>query len=421
MISRFLESWLTQVIKRPQAIQLSGLRQTGKTTLMQAHMQQFPGALHYPLQDFVVFDRYHADVTRWVLEIEAKLIQGKHSSDQPLQVFVDEIQKIPALYQAIHGLYDKHKHAIKFWIWGSSARPQKKHRAETLAGRVLCKTLWPLTQTETLKSANIVPFLTDAQQFLPRIEIFKPRDFDDRLDRALRHSMLPEPWLADNSQIAADLLESYHATYIENEIRRENLVSDIGVFDRFVRLAADENGGVVNFQSKAQVLGLSMPTVKTYYDILKDTFLVHWLPVYSRSLRVRLQKHPKVYFSDAGLARYIAGHRGSLPQGTASFGQFFEAWVVAEIFKQVEYHALPWTLSHARTQAGLEVDVMIDTPEGTIAVEIKAAEKLNESDIKNIKKFMQLDSNIKLGVVFSMQSAPYKLADNIYNIPVWNI
>ncbi|MBI4209161.1 MAG: ATP-binding protein [Deltaproteobacteria bacterium] len=419
MIAREIESWLREVAERPQVIHLFGLRQTGKTTLMEAfRSQDYPDSLYYPLYDLVTLRRYEGQPDRWVLELEEAL---KQKSGERLQVFVDEVQKIPAFFQAIQGLYERYKGKIKFWIWGSSARPLKRQRAETLAGRSLSKVLWPLSQSEILQKQSRLPCLFDPHQLKRELQLEEPRDYNRFLSRVLQQTMLPEPHLLERLSEAQDLLQAYQATYLENEIRRENLVGDIGVFEQFLALAASEDTSVVNYSSKAKVLGISPHTVRTYYGILEDTFVCTPIPAYSRSLRVQISKSPKIYFIDTGFARFISGERGSPPEGSPSFGSLVEGFVMNEIIKQVEYNSLPWRLSYLRTKTGLEVDVILSQGSQKVAAEIKSTHRVTPQDWKPIQMLMDLDPDIQHGIIFSRQSAPLELAPRIYNFPIWNL
>jgi len=420
MIARQIESWLRSVASKPQVVQIMGLRQTGKTTLLETFARQFPGARHYPLYDLVILQRYASRPEQWVLELTEAILRQK-SRGLPLHVFVDEIQKIPAFFQAIQGIYDKHKGAVKFWIWGSSARPLKKHRAETLAGRVLTKNLWPISQSEALQRNSLLASLFDPPNLTKNLSEQEPRGYTRTLMRALTQSLLPEPYLNEKTEDALSLLESYQATYLENEIRRENLLKDIGVFEQFLALAASEDASIANFMPKANALGVSPHTVKNYYEILRDTYVCRALPAYSKSFRVQTSKSPKIYFTDAALARFISGRRGPLFPKTSDWGYAVEAFVINEIFKQIEYLGLPWKLSYFRTKTGLEVDVIISGPEGKIAAEIKATDRLAPRDIQGVESLMELDKEIRQGVIFSFQSTPTALSKSIINIPIWLI
>jgi predicted AAA+ superfamily ATPase len=420
MIARQLITWLESVANTPQIVQLFGLRQTGKTTLMDEFRKKYPLALYYPLFDLVTLRKYEDEPERWVLEIEAEL-QKRQTEEFPLHVFVDEIQKIPDFFQAIQGLHDKFKGRIKFWIWGSSARPIKRSRAETLAGRSFAKVLWPFSQAELLSRKSALPYLFDQTALEKALEFSEPRDYQFSLVKWLQQTMLPEPCLQKETALAHQLLQSYQATYLENEIRRENLVQDIGVFEQFLALAASENTFIANHAAKAKVLGISPHTVKTYYGILEDTFVCRSLRAYSKSLRVQISKSPKIYFTDAGLARFIAGERGLPNAATPQFGVLIEGFVTNEIVKQIEYHGLPWKLSYLRTKAGMEVDLIITNGSQKIAAGIKSSTKIMPEDYQPIVNLMEMDPEIKYGIVFSRQAAPFQLAPNVFNFPIWNL
>jgi predicted AAA+ superfamily ATPase len=419
MISRQLESWLHANAKRSQVIHVMGLRQTGKTTLMDLVRRNFKDSLHYPLHDLVTLRRYESQPETWVLELEGELEARRGTGKLPLHVFVDEVQKIPSFFQAIQGLYDKHKGVLKFWIWGSSAVPQKKRRAETLAGRVLIKTLWPLSQAELLGRESVVPLLTDPRQLRKAVTTREPRGYRAVLGKWLTHSLLPEPNQILSLSQAQDLLLSFQATYLENEIRRENLVKDIGIFEQIVSLAAGESGSIANFLKLGRTVGTSSHTVKSFFEILKDTFVCRILPAYSRSLRVQISKSPKHYFTDIGLARFVAGERSMLEKASVNFGRHLEGFVINELFKQVEYGSLPWKLNYLRTKTGVEANLIISSEDVKFAVEIKAASRIDGSDLRGMRKIMELDPSVAFGILVSMQPAPFDLGDKLYNVPIW--
>lgn len=419
MVPRQLESWLAEIVDSTKIIHLFGLRQTGKTTLMDTFRGRFPKALHYPLYDLVILRRYEGQPERWVLEVEEALTQLP--PDERLHIFVDEIQKIPPLFQGIQGLYEKHRQRIKFWIWGSSARPLKRHRAETLAGRCLSRVLWPLSQSELLQRESCIPHFFDPEKLRRHLEVEEPRDYIQKFSSWLQQTMLPEANLMQKLNEAHELLASYQATYLENEIRRENLVNDIGVFERFLSLAASEDTGILNYSAQAKALGITPHTVKSYYGILEDTFVITTIGAYSQSLRVQIRKSPKVCFADTGLARFVAGERGlPVEQGTA-FGKCIEGFVINEILKQIEYQGLPWKPSYLRTKTGMEVDLILSQGRERIAIEIKSTNRVASQDLKSLLGLMELDPEVRFGLIVSRQSGPFQLASKIYNVPLWNL
>jgi hypothetical protein len=249
----------------------------------------------------------------------------------------------------------------------------------------------------------------------------EPRDYAHERMHFFTQSMLPEPLLLPDPGQAQTLLEAYQSSYLENEIRRENLVDDIGIFQQFLMLAANEDTLIANYAAKAKVLGISPHTVKSYYGILEDTFVCRAIPAYSGSLRVQTSKSPKIYFTDTGLARFVSGERGLPPEPSQAFGRIMEGFVINEIQKQMEYQKLPWRLSYLRTKSGMEVDLIIAQGSQKIAVEIKTTSHLDQHDIQPILRLMEMDGSIQHGILFSHQPSPLHLGGNIYNIPIWNV
>jgi predicted AAA+ superfamily ATPase len=308
-----------------------------------------------------------------------------------LHVFIDEIQKIPDLFQALQGLYDNYKGRIKFWIWGSSARPLKRRRAETLSGRVISRILFPLSQNEIRKNDSLTAQLLNLPKGVKSISYSIPPDYITFLKKCFGQSLLPEPFLTRDKDAVYDLLDTYKASYLENEIRRENLVSDIGIFSRFLTIAASEDTEVLNYNSVAKDLGISSHTVKTYHGILEDTFVTSQLTPYINRMRMQVCKSSKVYFTDTGLARFVSGQSNTTYMQTKALGKCFEGFVINEIIKQVEYQSLRWKLSFFRTKNGREADLIISDGQKKCAVEIKAKKKITTSDFKNLKCHVVLE------------------------------
>lgn len=410
-----MEAWLKGASAKPQIVHVTGMRQTGKTTLLRRFLAGVRPTVSFDLQDLVTLRRYEDAPEDWAMEIET----SAKSAPGGLNVFVDEIQKIPALFQALQGLYDRYKGLTKFWICGSSAVALKRRKAETLAGRVLARILYPFSQTELLDRPSIVPrlFSTSWKRQVPP----EPRGYRQMLRGWLTRSLLPEACLLSKDSDAFELLENYAAIYVENEIRRENLVLDIGTFGKFLTLAGGYNGRIVNYSALSSALGVSGNTVKSYYALLEDTFVCRALPAFSGSYRVQVSKSPKIYLTDAGLARILAGHRHAIRPDTPEFGAALECFVVNELTKQIEYACLPWKLFYFRTGTGVEVDLVIEWAGKAVAVEIKSTARPSAKDASGIRRLMALDSRVKKGFVFNLSPGVREISRGIYSIPIWSI
>ena len=156
-------------------------------------------------------------------------------------VIVDEIQKVPELLDSVHWLMVNK--GLWFVLSGSSSRKLKRSGANTLGGRAIPRTLFPLVWKE-------VP--------------------DFQIDKAVQNGMIPRHYLVDD---ATDRLEAYVEVYLREEIRDEAAVQDVEAFEQFMEAAAISDGEIINYSNIASDCGVAAKTVKTYYQILKDTLV----------------------------------------------------------------------------------------------------------------------------------------------------
>jgi predicted AAA+ superfamily ATPase len=246
---------------------------------------------------------------------------------------------------------------------GSSARKLKRAHANLLAGRAWTLRLHPLTHGECGSLFS--------------------------LDKALRRGTLPSVYLEDTDEGAWGTLKAYAETYLREEIEAEALLRSAGPFLRFLPLAASECGNLISFSSVARETGTSHHTVKEYFRILEETLIGFFLLPYAKSARKRLVKHPKFYFFDSGVERVLAGRlTASLERGSSEHGRSFEHFLIAEIRRLADYAGKECSLSFYRTEAGAEVDLIVESAEGPpVAIEIKASDCPHTSDLGGLWSF----------------------------------
>lgn len=328
-----------------------GPRGSGKSTLLHRH---FPATdtLFLDLLDIQLFDDLMMDSGRFERIINASDAVHK-------RVVIDEIQKFPRLLDVVHQQIQKTKR--QFIMTGSSARKLKQAGTNLLAGRAWLYNLYPFTSKELVS------------------------DFD--LKRALERGTLPEAYLAPSAMDTREYLKSYVATYLEKEIQQEQWVRNLEPFRRFLAVAAQMNGKILNRSTIAREVGVNDVTVANYFEILEDTLLGFHLPAYHQSVRKAQRLAPKFYFIDPGIKRALDRTLvvELLPQ-TYAWGDSFEHWVILEIYKNASYLRYDWKFSYLRTKDDLEIDLIIDRPGLPMAlVEIKSKEKVSEADAKALE------------------------------------
>lgn len=279
-------------------------------------------------------------------------------------VIIDEVQKVPKLLDAVHELIESTN--IQFILTGSSAKKLKAGGANLLAGRAVTRSLFPFTFHEL------------------------GLEFD--LDQAMRWGSLPRLLSLDSDFDRSDYLQAYALTYLKEEVWAEQFVRKLDPFRKFLEVAAICSGKIINFSNIARDVGIDSKTVKSYYEIIEETLLGFFLPSFSTSQRKNVYKSAKFYFFDVGVTRSLARLLEVPPTPrTSYFGELFEQFVILEIYKKVQYSHKQYRLSYLQTQAGNEVDLVVERPgASTIVVEVKSTTEITEHKISGMKNFFDV-------------------------------
>lgn len=337
---------------------LFGPRQTGKSTLLRS---TFPRdkVLYYDLLKSEEYLRLTARPGLFREEVASRDKKITH-------VIVDEIQRVPALLDEIHHLLENVSGAPHFCLSGSSARKLKRSRANLLAGRAWTHHLFPLTHRELGEKFS--------------------------LEKALNLGTLPSVYLAGDAAEARHTLRAYVETYLKEEVEAEAVTRSLGGFLRFLTLAADENGSVVNFSTIARECGVSYKTVQGYFQILEDTLMGFFLLPYARAVRKRLIRHPKFYFFDTGVVRALRKTLTvDLEPQTFEYGRAFEHFLILEIMRLASYQDLDYSFSFYGSSSQAEVDLIVETPRKEVfAVEIKSSASPESEALKGLKSFQEI-------------------------------
>ena len=320
---------------------LLGARQVGKSTLVK---KLFPDAKIY---DLLKSDEYSRLLRRPQLLREELM-----SYDETNVVVIDEIQKIPALLDEVHWLIVNR--GIRFVLCGSSARKLKRVGTNLLGGRALPVMLFPFVSAE-------IP------------------DFD--LFRAINNGMIPRHYMVQNPQ---KRLEAYIGVYLKEEIQEEAVVRQLSSFNRFLDVAAQCDGEMINYTNIAQDCGVSATTIKEYFNILEQTLIGYMVPAFTLSKKRRAITTKKFYYFDVGVVNYLLNRSNLLP-GSIDFAHAFEHFMIQEIIAYLSYNEKKEKLSYWRTSNGYEVDAIIG--DARVAIEFKSSEEVQSKHTKGLKAF----------------------------------
>lgn len=305
----------------------------------------------------------HEQMIRHPHHLKAEVLARRGELDW---VVIDEVQKAPKLLDVVHSLIENSETShIKFALTGSSARKLKLAGANLLAGRAFSNELYPLS----------------------------PRELGDSfsLDEALNWGTLPKIFQLQNEDARKEFLRAYGRTYLKEEVWDERLVHNLDPFRKFIEIAAQSNGAILNYSNIARQTGVDDKTVKKYFEILADTFLGFYLEGYSRSVRVQQILAPKFYLFDTGVKRAMEGLLNvPVVPGTFGYGRAFEHFLLCECHRLNSYHRLDLKFSYLKTKTDLEIDLIIERPgDSPLLVEFKSTDKVLEQDAKVLNLFAQ--------------------------------
>jgi predicted AAA+ superfamily ATPase len=200
------------------------------------------------------------------------------------------------------------------------------------------------------------------------------REYD--LERAARHGLLPPIYFSDDP--AADL-QAYTGTYLQQEVVAEGATRNVPAFSRFLHVAAQANGTIVNFTNIANDAQVPRTTIYEYFEILRDTLIIHELPAWKLSKKRKPLVSSKYYFFDIGVVGSLQGRE--FRAGTTEFGGAFETLLMHELVCYRDYEGGD-PLSFWRSASGFEVDFIIGDH---TAIEAKAKRNVGEADLRSLR------------------------------------
>ena len=358
-----------------------GARGTGKSTFLKNYFEK-DRSLWLDLLDPIIEDLYAQNPNTLVQQIQS-------SSRNFEWVIIDEIQKIPKLLDVVHQQIENSP--VKFAMTGSSARKLKRGSANLLAGRAFMNHLFPLTHIEMEEKFDLMEVLHWGT--LPKITQLKTVDEKTAF------------------------LQAYALTYLKEEIWAEHIIRQMDPFRKFLEIAAQTNGQIVNFSNIAKDVGADTKTVQSYFQMLEDTLLGFFLESFHLSIRKQQLKSPKFYLFDTGVRKAMDKTLSQeLIPNTYAFGKAFEHFVILEAHRLNAYHNKDFRLSYLRTKDDVEIDLIVERPGApTALVEIKSSSHMDERDTKTVEHFLGDFKKVE-GYLLSRDPIPKKIG-NVQALP----
>ncbi len=354
-INRHAEKTVQELSRMFGAVLVAGPRQVGKTTMLEKITS---GVGYVTLDDPIV-------------RAGAEEESGTFFKDNPPPVFVDEIQKAPALFEQIKLYLDRERKKGQFFMCGSQQFKMMKGVSESLAGRIGLVTLLGFSLREEYGIECDMPFLPTEEYFAQRREQLANISYDDVWQKIHRGSM---PELYGNPDFSWQMFYgAYVRTYIDRDVRELSEIGDTVKFTRFMVAAAASTGQLLNLTSLARDVGISQPTAERWLSILVASNVVYLLQPYSNNITKRAIKTPKLYFLDTGLASYLTKwNTPEVLKNGAMAGAFFESFVVSEVIKSYYNKGiLEPPLYFYRDKDMNEIDLLIEESGVLYPIEMK--------------------------------------------------
>ena len=424
---RSIESRLVEALQDSPVVLIHGPRQCGKTTLAQitcapnyltsrgdslswGFSQQVRDYSYFSFDDPGTRDGAQADPVGFV-------------ADLPERVILDEVQRVPELFEAIKVVVDRQRVPGRFLLTGSTNVFLVPQLSESLAGRLQIVPLHPLTQYELTGQSD--PSRPDAD-FLSTLfgdgfPVFQCERLGAQLIEKIVAGGYPAALVRPTARRTANWYRDYVEVLVQRDVRDLARVRSLDVLPRLLHASAAQTARLFNLSSLASPFNLSRPSIGNYVTLLERLFLLERLPAWHSNRLKRLVKSPKLHLTDTGLAAaLLRADAKALAADRGLLGQLLETFVFQELRRQASWHEMPAGFFHFRDKSGAETDIVIEQTSGAIAgVEIKAAASVNSTDFRGLRKLQKaVGDRFVRGVVLYEGETSLPFGDRFHAVPI---
>ena len=439
-IKRTVYPLLMKGIKEKYISVVLGPRQTGKTTLVKKLINDLKSG-GVPEKN-ILFLNFDDPELRTELARKPKnlLRKAEQFFGEPIgeltgkkYIFLDEIQKLPQIFDILKILYDDYQTKIKIVITGSSSLTLFKQSAEILVGRIRFYHLSPLSWREIISETAALPDYSFIKEIIKgditykeylklQSAIFSKKEkMIFYWNNYLISGGLPEIFLMKNQEKKLEALRDYLATYIERDIKKLKQVGDEMLFLDTVNAFLFQDAKILNFSALASSIGIQRLTLKKYFYILNETFILNPLYPFVKQTK-QIAKNPKIYFFDHGLVNY-SRKIYSFDQLSVSenLGFVFENIIVNNLLAHFANDSRSPSINFWRDYQDHEIDMVISNSKKIIPIEITYSDKISRKKINNFKAFYKIFPEANNGfIIWRGEFEQFKVGDKtIFAIPFW--
>lgn len=405
MYSRKIARNILEALKDTPILLVQGARQVGKSTLVKDLIQKEKNASYITFDSLNVLESAKRDPINFISQLKTP-------------VTLDEVQYVPEILPALKMAVDEDRRPGQYILTGSANVLLLPNAAEYLVGRMELFVLWPLSQSEKLglESNFVDDLFRGAFQSGKRYE-----KNSDEIITSICLGGYPELQTRKNTQRRDAWFESYLDLILRRDVKMLAQIEGLAELPHLLSLLATRISGLLNFAELSRTSTLAQSTLKRYFTLLHNIFLIYTLPAWSTNLGKRLVKTPKLYFVDTGLASYLQGFN---PEGLAAsvnaIGPLLENFVVMELVKQSSWSETKPAIYHYRTHNQNEIDVILEDRAGNIvAIEIKNTQTIKKSALSAMQTLRdEIGDRFKAGVLLYSGDQELSLEKKLWGIPL---
>ena len=379
LAERRLEEVVEARLAEEPVVVLNGPRTVGKSTLL-SELAGRLGRAVIDCDDLATRAAVRSDPARFV------------ESDQ--LVLIDEYQHVPELLDAIKAQLNRDLRPGRYVLAGSTRYATLPEAAQALTGRVDIIPVLPLSQGEIgdvretfvaglLDGTGIV--MTPSQMSTPREE-YARRATSGGMPAALRRPP---------GRSRSRWFSNYVNLVIDKDVLDISRVRQREMLPRLLGQLAARSGQVLNMAAISGIISLEKSTTENYVKLLEAVFLIYRLPAWGTTLGSRITRHPKLHLVDSGVMAWMLSLTPqkitqATPVALTEYGHLLETFAVGEVLKQASWSDAPVTAGHFRTEAGDEVDLVLERDDGqVIAIEVKAGSRISGEDFRGLRQLKE--------------------------------
>lgn len=398
---RVSEGSIRRDLKIYPVVAVMGARQIGKSTLCETIAED---------QGFTICTLDDSDYLRKAVEVPEVLLDELGPKS-----FIDEAQRAPGLFLAIKAIVDREQESGSYLLSGSNQPEMFGNVGDSLQGRAAYRTLRPLLLSE-LRLNETHPgwsflFGDDKTKILAELENRAASSGELDWQEIVSAGGFPKALAEPDDRL--QILNNYVGTFVNRDVREILGIESPERFENFFRLVCSWTGQIFNSSAYAGDLGISVNTVRRWIDAVKRSFLVEFIPPYSRNASQRVIKAPKIYVVDPALA--LAGAREIEPSG------FHLETMVCNDLLQWRDERPGRAVYHWRLTSGQEVDFIIQENQEITPVEVKSKDDIGNRDARHLLAFRDKYSNSRDGMLLSSDPDIRILNDGVIAAPWWAV